>query len=274
MSRISERFSALKQAQKGAFIPYVEAGDPDYETAMAILKAMPDAGADLIEIGMPFSDPMADGPTVQAAANRALKAGANMKKTLQMVTEFRKQDQNTPIILMGYTNPVEHYGYERFCENAAKAGADGLILVDMPFEEMDNIKPYAQKHGIDIIHLVAPTTSPQRLKKILKDATGFVYYVSIAGITGTKTATIQALQEAIPQVRAATDLPIAIGFGLSTPEHIASALTVADAAVVASALLKTLESTLDQNQNPTSETITKVIQHTKRLAAGKQNVHK
>ncbi|EHD13402.1 tryptophan synthase subunit alpha [Commensalibacter intestini A911] len=274
MSRIEKCFATLKQQQRGAFIPYVESGDPDYQTALDILKAMPEAGADLIEIGMPFSDPMADGPTVQAAANRALKAGANMKKTLQMVTEFRQNNQETPIILMGYVNPIECYGYERFCADASKAGADGFIIVDMPHEEMDNIKPYTKQYHIDLIHLIAPTTPLERLQHILKEATGFIYYVSIAGVTGTKTATNEALQQAIPLVRKASSLPIAIGFGLSTPEQAANAVTIADGAVVASAILKTLESTLDSDNHATEHTLSKVIEHTKRLAEGTHSVKK
>ncbi|MDI2091136.1 tryptophan synthase subunit alpha [Commensalibacter oyaizuii] len=274
MSRIAQCFATLKQQQRGAFIPYVEAGDPDYATALAILKAMPTVGADLIEIGMPFSDPMADGPTVQMAANRALKAGATMKKTLQMVSDFRTENQHTPIILMGYVNPIEHYGYERFCQDAAQAGVDGLIIVDMPPEEMDNIQTYAKQNHIDIIHLVAPTTSPERLKMILKDASGFIYYVSIAGVTGTKTATYDDLKKAIPHLRAVSNLPIAIGFGLSTPEQTANAVKIADGAVVASALLKTLASTLDENNRPTQDTVSKVINHTKLLAQGTHSVVK
>ncbi|MDI2112742.1 tryptophan synthase subunit alpha [Commensalibacter nepenthis] len=274
MSRIAECFAALKQQKRGAFIPYLEANDPNYQTSLEILKALPKAGADLIEVGMPFSDPMADGPTVQAAAIRALQAGATMQKTLQLVTEFRNNNQHTPIILMGYTNPVEYYGYEKFCHDAAKAGVDGLIIVDMPPEEIDNIKPYAIEHGIDIIYLVAPTTSADRLKMVLKEASGFIYYVSITGITGTSTATNDSLQKAIPMIREASSLPIAIGFGLSTPEHTANAVKIADAAVVGSALLKTLTSTLDQHNQPTKDTVTKVIEHARSLAQGTHSVLK
>ncbi|CAI3942609.1 MULTISPECIES: tryptophan synthase subunit alpha [Commensalibacter] len=274
MSRISKCFATLKQKKCGAFIPYLEAHDPDYQTSLSLLKAMPKAGADIIEIGMPFSDPMADGSAVQKAAIRALKAGATMKKTLQMVTEFRMENQHTPLILMGYTNPIEYYGYEKFCQDAAKAGVDGLIIVDMPPEEIENIKPYAIKNQIDIIYLVAPTTSADRLTTILKEASGFIYYVSITGTTGTSTATNESLEKAIPMIKAASDLPIVIGFGLNTPEHTANAAKIADGAVVGSALLKTLESTLDSHNHATQDTVTKVIEHTKCLADGAHSVLK
>lgn len=266
MSRIASCFATLKQKKRGAFIPYVEAGDPDYQTALSILKAMPKAGADLIEIGMPFSDPMADGPTVQAAANRALKAGATMQKTLQMVKEFRQDNLTTPLILMGYVNPIEQYGYESFCHDAEQAGVDGLIIVDMPYEELDYIRPYANKHHIDLIRLVTPVTPQKRLEKILHDASGFIYYVSITGVTGTKTASQEDLQKTIPVIRSVSNLPIAIGFGISTPEQVANAVKIADAAVVASALLKTLETTLDSHHRPTQETVHKVIHHATQLA--------
>lgn len=274
MSRIEKCFATLKQQKRGVFIPYLEAHDPDYQTSLQLLKAMPEAGADIIEVGMPFSDPMADGPTVQEAAIRALKSGANMKKTLQMVTEFRADNQHTPIVLMGYTNPIEYYGYEKFCHDAAKAGVDGLIIVDMPPEEIENIKPYAVQNQIDIIYLVAPTTSTDRLKMILKEASGFIYYVSITGITGTSTATNESLQKAIPMIRAISNLPVVIGFGLNTPEHTANATRIADGAVVGSALLKTLASTLNENHQATKDTVTTVIEHAKRLADGAHSVLK
>lgn len=266
MSRIATCFNTIKQKKRGAFIPYIESGDPDYQTALTILKAMPQAGADLIEIGIPFSDPMADGPTVQAAAIRSLNAGTTVQKTLQMVQDFRQDNQTTPILLMGYVNPIEHYGYERFCQHAEQAGVDGLIIVDMPYEELSCIQPYAEKHHLDLIRLVTPVTPKDRLKKILKNASGFIYYVSITGVTGTKTASQEDLEKTIPVIRSISDLPIAIGFGISTPEHVQNAIKHADAAVVASALLKTLESTLNQDYHPTSETVKKVIQHVSQLA--------
>lgn len=267
MSRIAACFKTVRQKKRGAFIPYIESGDPDYQTALNILKAMPHAGADLIEIGIPFSDPMADGPTVQAAANRSLKAGTNMHKTLQMVRDFRQDNQTTPIILMGYVNPIEHYGYERFCQDAEQAGVDGLIIVDMPHEELGCILPYAGKHHLDVIRLVTPVTPKNRLEKILKDASGFIYYVSITGVTGTKTASQKDLEKTIPIIRSVSDLPIAIGFGISTAEHVQNAIKHADAAVVASALLKTLESTLNQDYHSTDTTIEEVIQHVALLSA-------
>ncbi len=266
MSRIASCFKNLKRKKRGAFIPYIESGDPDYQTALTLLKAMPIAGADLIEIGMPFSDPMADGPTVQAAASRSLKAGTTMQKTFQMVREFRQENQMTPIILMGYVNPIEHYGYETFCQDAEQAGVDGLIIVDMPYEELNCIQTYAKKHHLDLIRLVTPVTPQERLKMILKDASGFIYYISITGVTGAKTASQKNLKKTIPIIRSVSDLPIAVGFGISTPKHVRNAVKQADAAVVASALLKTLESTLDQDNHPTIDTVEKVIQHVSILA--------
>lgn len=266
MNRIANCFSKLKQQNRGAFIPYVESGDPDYQTALEILKQMPSAGADLIEIGMPFSDAMADGPIVQQAANRALKAGATMKNIFRMVSEFRTENTHTPIILMGYANPIEHYGYENFCQKAAKTGVDGLIVVDIPYEEMDNIRPYAKQNQIDLIQLVTPNTPQKRLERILKEASGFIYYVSITGVTGTKTASHDELTKIIPTIRSISSLPIVVGFGIKTPEAVTNAVTVADGAVVASALLSTLASSLDKNNQATPHTVKKVIEHTSFLA--------
>ncbi|MFT8721610.1 MAG: tryptophan synthase subunit alpha [Acetobacter malorum] len=267
MSRIAARFKTLATQGRGALIPYLEAFDPDLETSLALLKAMPAAGADLIEVGMPFSDPSADGPVIQLAARRGLKAGATVAGVLKMIAAFREQDQETPIILMGYLNPVEAYGHARFCTDAAKAGVDGLILVDLPPEEADILEQPAQDAGLDIIRLVAPTTSDERLRYVLSHASGFVYYVSITGITGTRTASAEALQEALPRLRAATDLPVAIGFGIRTPEQAATAAAIADGAVVASALLSTLADTLDADGKATDQTLPRVLNQIKDLAA-------
>jgi len=239
-SRIAARFAALRAEGRGALIPFLEAFDPDLATSMAILRGMPAAGADLIEIGMPFTDPMADGPTIQAAGRRGLNAGATLHGTLQMVRDFRVDDAQTPVILMGYLNPVLAYGVAKFCEDAALAGVDGLIVVDLPSEEADLLLPDAAAHGLDIIRLVAPTTSDARLRTVLAGSSGFVYYVSITGITGTRTASVDELQAAIPRIRAVTDLPIAVGFGVRSPEQAAAAVRAADGAVVASALIDTL----------------------------------
>ena len=227
MSRIAARFAALRAAGRGALIPFLEAGDPDLATAAAILAGMPAAGADLIEIGMPFSDPMADGPTIQAAARRGLRGGATIDRTLEMVRHFRRSDDDTPVILMGYVNPIDSYGPQRFCADAAAAGVDGLIVVDLPSEEADLLQDHATAHGLDIIRLVAPTTTAERLPLVLAGSSGFIYYVSIAGVTGTRTASEADLALALPRLRAATDLPVAIGFGIRTPSQAAAAVRIA-----------------------------------------------
>lgn len=270
MSRIAARFQSLAAQGRGALIPYLEAYDPDLETSLALLKAMPDAGADLIEIGMPFSDPSADGPVIQAAARRGLKAGASLPGVLAMVAEFRKDNAKTPVILMGYLNPIEAYGYDRFCTDAAKAGVDGLIIVDLPPEEADVIEKPAEDAGLDIIRLVAPTTSDDRLRYVLSHASGFVYYVSITGITGTRAASTDDLKAALPRIRAATSLPVAIGFGIRSPQQAATAASIADGAVVASALLATLAETLDAEGKATAETLPRVLEQIKALAAAVQ----
>ena len=267
MSRIAARFKTLAAEGRGALIPYLEAFDPDFETSLALLKAMPAAGADLIEVGMPFSDPSADGAVIQLAARRGLKAGATLAGVLDLIADFRKDDQDTPVILMGYLNPVEAYGHARFCEDAAAAGVDGLILVDLPPEEADILEAPAQSAGLDIIRLVAPTTSDERLRYVLSHASGFVYYVSITGITGTRTASAEDLQAALLRIRAATDLPVAIGFGIRTPEQAATAAGIADGAVVASALLSTLADTLDTDGKATDQTLPRVLEQIKGLAA-------
>lgn len=267
MSRIAARFAALRQEGRGALIPYVTALDPDARTSMEILRGMPGAGADLIEIGCPFSDPMADGPTVQAAGQRGLKAGANLPRALAMVRDFRGGDADTPIVLMGYLNPILSYGAERFCADAAAAGVDGLIVVDMPPEEAGALAPCAAREGLDLIRLVAPTTDAARLPLVLSASGGFVYYVAIAGITGTASASEAALEAAIPRVRAHTGLPICIGFGVRTPAQAAHAARVADGAVVASALIETLAKSLDGEGRARPDTVRRVLDQVRELAA-------
>ena len=271
MSRIAARFAALKHEGRGALIPFLEACDPDAATSMAILRGMPGAGADLIEIGMPFTDPMADGPTIQAAGLRGLRAGATLARTLAMVRDFRLDDGGTPVILMGYLNPILSYGPERFCTDAAAAGVDGLIVVDLPPEEADLLAGHAAANALDIIRLVAPTTDDARLPVVLRGSSGFVYYVSITGITGTRSASAESLAAAIPRVRAATDLPIAIGFGVRTPAQAAQAVQVADAAVVASALIDTLAASLDANGRAAPDTVRRVLDQVRALAEGVRN---
>ncbi len=268
MSRIAARFAALRAEGRGALIPFLEAWDPDAATSMALLRGMPGAGADLIEIGCAFTDPMADGPTIQAAGRRALRAGATLSRTLAMVREFRRDDTVTPIILMGYLNPILSYGPARFCTDAAASGVDGLIVVDLPAEEADMLVPHATTHGIDVIRLVAPTTDAARLPKVLDGSSGFVYYVSITGITGTRSAAFADLAAAIPRVRHATDLPIAIGFGVRTPTQAAEATRAADGAVVASALIDTLAASLDEHGRAAPDTVRRVLDQVRALADG------
>jgi tryptophan synthase alpha chain len=274
VSRITARFAKLRAEHRGALIPFLEAWDPDGATSTSILRGMPEAGADLIEIGCPFTDPMADGPIIQAASQRALAAGANTGHTLAMVRAFRHDDAATPIILMGYLNPILSYGVERFCTDAAAAGVDGLIVVDLPSEEADLLVPHAAAHGLDIIRLVAPTTDDARLPRVLNGSSGFVYYISITGITGTRSATTEALRAAIPRVRGATALPIAIGFGVRTPAQAAEAVRVADAVVVASALIETLAANLDAEGHPGPEAVHRVLDQVRALAEGVRNARR
>lgn len=268
MSRIAARFAALRRAGRGALIPFLEAFDPDAETSAALLRGMPDAGADLIEIGVPFTDPMADGPIIQAAGRRALAAGATLRATLGMVQDFRAADGETPVILMGYLNPILSYGPEPFARNAAASGVDGLIVVDLPAEEAELLIPHANANGLDIIRLVAPTTDNARLPKVLAGSSGFVYYVSITGITGTRTASISELAANIPRIRRISDLPIAVGFGVKTPAQAAEVVSIADAAVVASALIATLAASLDENGRAPPGAAARVLDDVRALAAG------
>lgn len=268
MSRIAARFAELRQQKRGALIPFLEAWDPDAATSMAILRGMPAAGADLIEIGMPFTDPMADGPTIQAAGKRALASGATVGHTLAMVREFRIADAATPVILMGYLNPILSYGPQRFCVDAAASGVDGLIVVDLPTEEADLLAPHAIANGLDIIRLVAPTTDDARMPLVLNGSSGFVYYVSITGITGTRTASADELAQAMPRIRRVTDLPIAVGFGVRTPEQAAEAVRSGDAAVVASSLIDTLCASLDEHGRARPDSIRRVLDQVRSLAEG------
>jgi tryptophan synthase alpha chain len=237
VSRISARFAELKVAGRKAFVPFISAGDPDPETSLAILEKLPGVGADVIELGMPFSDPMADGPAVQASSLRALKAGANMNRTLDLVRKFRKSDAKTPIVLMGYFNPIHAYGTARFTRDAAAAGADGLIVVDLPPEEDDVLRLPAQAQGLDIVRLATPTSDAARLPKILDGASGFLYYVSITGVTGTKSFDAGQVRSAVARIREATRLPIAVGFGVKTPAQAGEIAAIADAVVVGSAIV-------------------------------------
>jgi len=269
--RIAARFARLHAEGRGALIPFLEAYDPDAATSMAILRGMPAAGADLIEIGVPFTDPAADGPTIQLAGQRALKAGGTLPGTLAMVQEFRREDGDTPIVLMGYLNPILAYGPERFCTDAVEAGVDGLIVVDMPAEEADELMSDIEAAGLDLIRLVAPTTNEARLPLVLNGAGGFVYHVAIAGITGTRSAAAEDLALAIPRIRAHTDLPVAIGFGIRTPAQAAQAVRVADAAVVASVLIETLAGSLDAKGRAQPDTVGQVLDQVRSFAEAIQD---
>jgi tryptophan synthase alpha chain len=268
VSRIAARFAALRREGRGALIPFLEAYDPDRATSMALLRGMPAAGADLIEIGMPFTDPMADGPIIQAAGKRALAAGAKLAGVLGMVRDFRADDDATPVVLMGYLNPIASYSPARFCADAAAVGVDGLIVVDLPSEEAGLLAPHASAHALDIIRLVAPTTDEARLPRVLEGSSGFVYYVSITGITGTRSATAAELATAIPRVRRHTDLPIAVGFGVRTPAQAAEIARIADGAVVASALIETLSRHLDADGRASPGAAGIVLDEVRALAAG------
>jgi tryptophan synthase alpha chain len=268
MSRISARFAALKAEGRAGLVTFITAGDPDAATSQRILDALPAAGADLIELGMPFSDPMADGPAIQVASQRALAAGAGLASTLAMVRRFRSGDQATPIILMGYYNPIYAHGVEAFCAEAAEAGVDGLIVVDLPPEEARELTVPAKASGIDFIVLTAPTTDDERLPVVLANASGFVYYVSIAGITGTASAGREAIAGAIARLRRHTDLPIAVGFGLKTAEQVAMVGELAEAAVVGSAIVQKVADGLDAQGKPRANLVETVLAFVADLAAG------
>lgn len=257
-SRIEARFAQLKAENRAAFVAYVMAGDPDYATGLEILRGLPGAGADLIEVGFPFSDPMAEGPPIQRAAQRALAGGQTLKKTLAMIAEFRKADQATPIIMMGYANPLVHHGYEAFARDAAAAGVDGLICVDIPPEEADPLADALDAHELSLIRLATPTSDDKRLPVVVRRTSGFVYYVSVAGVTGVKEADAAAVAPNVERIRAASGLPVAVGFGIKTPERAAEIARVADAAVVGSALVKEVATGLAMNESVTAKVLSKV----------------
>jgi len=238
MTRIDQRFAALKKAGKKAFVAYVMAGDPDRARSMEILKGLPAAGVDVIELGMPFTDPMADGPTIQLAGQRALDGGQTLIKTLEMAAEFRRQDDVTPIVLMGYYNPIYSHGVTQFLTDAKAAGIDGLIVVDLPPEEDDELCLPAQAAGLNFIRLATPTTDDRRLPKVMTNTSGFVYYVSITGITGAAAAQSTDVAPEVARIKAATDLPVIVGFGITTPEAAEAIAGVADGCVVGSAIVK------------------------------------
>jgi tryptophan synthase alpha chain len=260
MSRIAARFAELKAEGRGALVTFLTAFDPDRATSLAILRGLPGAGADVIEIGMPFTDPMADGPSIQKAGQRGLKAGATLAGVLDLVRALREAEQATPIVLMGYLNPLLAHGVPRFCADAAAAGVDGLILVDVPPEEADEVEPHARAQGLDLIRLIAPTTDEARLPRVLGATTGFIYYVSVTGITGTRSADYASLAPAIAALRRHTALPVVIGFGIRAPEQAAVAARVADGAVVGTALVDAVAATLDEAGRATPRTVPAVLE--------------
>ena len=238
MTRIDAKFAALKAEGKKAFVAYIMAGDPDLDTSLAVMEGLPAAGVDIIELGMPFTDPMADGQTIQLAGQRALDGGQTLQKTLDMAAEFRKSDDTTPIVMMGYYNPIYSRGVEKFLADAKAAGIDGLIVVDLPPEEDSELCLPAQAAGLNFIRLATPTTDDKRLPKVLQNTSGFVYYVSVTGITGAAAAQADAVGPEVARIKASTDLPVIVGFGINTPEAAETIARVADGCVVGSAIVK------------------------------------
>lgn len=266
MSRLQTRFAELKEQNRAALVTFITAGDPGYSTSLDILKGLPEAGADVIELGMPFTDPMADGPAIQLANIRALGNGQNLAKTLKMVREFRAGNTTTPLVLMGYFNPIHYYGVDKFIADAKEAGVDGLIVVDLPPEHNEDLCHPTQAAGIDFIRLTTPTTDDQRLPTVLEGSSGFVYYVSVAGVTGAGAATLEHVEQAVARLRRHTDLPVSIGFGIRTPEHAASVARLADGVVVGSALIdKIAEAT------SSADAVQSVLGMCRQLAEGVRN---
>ncbi len=247
-SRIEKSFKNCADNNRAALVSFITAGYPDLQTSQKIIDGLPNAGADVIELGMPFSDPMADGPIIEAAGHKALAKGHTTLKTLEMVTQFRKKDQITPIILMGYYNPIYIFGVENFLIAAKKAGVDGLIIVDLPSEEDEELCVPALKHGINFIRLTTPTTDEKRLPKILKNSSGFVYYVSMTGITGSEISSFKNISDAVKEIKSHTNLPVAVGFGIKNANDAAQVAAFADGVVVGSALIKALENSLENNK--------------------------
>ncbi len=267
-TRIDARFEALKAEGRAALVTFMTAGDPDYDTSLEVLKSLPGAGADMIEIGMPFTDPMADGPAIQASSQRALKGGQTLRKTLRMVRSFREGDADTPIVLMGYYNPIYIYGVDRFLEDAIAAGVDGLIVVDLPPEEDEELCIPALSRGVNFIRLATPTTDDKRLPAVLANTSGFVYYVSVLGITGTRAPDLTAVKASLDRIRRHTHLPIAVGFGVKTPEQAAAIAAYADGVVVGSAVVEAVRSGLDESGAAGPGTVAAVRDLVSKLAEG------
>jgi tryptophan synthase alpha chain len=268
MTRIDARFAELKREGRSAFVAFLMAGDPDPKTSLAIIKALPKAGADIIEIGMPFSDPMADGPSIQAAGLRALKAGMTLKKTLELVRAFRSEDGTTPLVLMGYYNPIYIYGVDNFLSDAKSVGVDGLIIVDLPPEEDSELCEPALKAGLNFIRLATPTTDDRRLPAVLANTSGFVYYVSITGITGAAAANAGPVADAVARIKRHTNLPVCVGFGIKTADAARAIAERADGAVVGTALVDALGGSLDADGRASAKTVNAVAELAASLAAG------
>ncbi len=267
-TRIDTKFAALKAANRPGLVTYFMGGDPDYDTALAIMKALPAAGSDVIELGMPFSDPMADGPAIQAAGLRALKGGQTLKKTLQMAKDFRKDDNETPIVMMGYYNPIYIYGVDRFLVDAKASGVDGLIVVDLPPEMDEELCIPALKAGLNFIRLATPTTDDKRLPTVLNNTSGFVYYVSMTGITGSALTDTTKVAQAVRRIKSHTDLPIAVGFGVKTAEQAKVIGQSADAVVVGSAIVNLIAGTLTKDGKATADTVDSVATMVRGLSTG------
>lgn len=267
MSRLESRFVALRAEGRGGLITFVTAGDPNAELSDEILAGLPAAGADIIELGMPFTDPMADGPAIELASGRALAGGQTMIKTLAMVSAFRKSDNETPIVLMGYYNPIYAYGPEEFAADAGKAGVDGLIIVDLPPEEEAEFSGPAREAGIDIVRLIAPTSTDARITTLVENASGFVYYVSVRGITGTSSAAVSDIASNVERIKKQTDLPVAVGFGIRTPDQAAEVAKVADATVVGTAIVDQVAGGLDAAGNPSADLVGNTLGYVSALAA-------
>ena len=267
-TRLDRKFAALQSEGRKAFIAFVTAGDPDPETSFAILSGLPAAGADIIELGMPFTDPMADGPSIQAASQRALKAGQTLEKTLAMVARFRTEDDTTPVVLMGYYNPVFIYGVDRFIKDAVAAGVDGLIIVDLPAEEDSELCLPAMEGGLNFIRLVSPTTDDARLPNVLENTSGFVYYVSITGITGSAAPDVSKVSDNVARIKGRTNLPVAVGFGIRTPEQANAIASVADGAVVGSALVDEIGETVKDGDKAATDCVARVLTLASDLAEG------
>jgi tryptophan synthase alpha chain len=272
-TRIDAKFDALRRQRRAALVTFVMAGDPDLATSLEILKSLPAAGADVIEVGMPFTDPMADGPAIQAAGLRALKAGTTLKKTLDLVAQFRKTDETTPIVLMGYYNPIYVYGVPAFLEAAKASGVDGLIVVDLPPEEDAELCIPAREAGLNFIRLATPTTDDRRLPKVLENTSGFVYYVSLTGITGAALADYSGVAEAVARIKKHTPLPVAVGFGVKTAENAETIAANADGVVVGTALVNTLKETLDGQNRAGGDTVGRVSALVAELSQGVHRAH-